>query len=71
MAVLGHGNGGCIQKILRMWKVLLPMPWLLKSGLKKPILRTATEKDDKDSTHLYSLSEYKVRPDLKVDKGYR
>ncbi len=70
MAALGHGNRP-YPKILRMWKVLLLMPWLLKSGLKKPILRTATEKDDEGSAHLYSLSEYKVRPDLKLGKGYR
>ncbi|MCK5509303.1 MAG: ATP/GTP-binding protein [Desulfobacterales bacterium] len=29
-----------------------------------------TEKDEEGSTHLYSLSEYKVRPDLKLGKGY-
>jgi len=29
-----------------------------------------TEKDEESSTHLYSLSEYKVRPDLKLGKGY-
>jgi len=28
------------------------------------------EKDEEGSTHLYSLSEYKVRPDLKLGKGY-
>lgn len=29
-----------------------------------------TEKDEKGSSHLYSLADFKIRKDLRVDKGY-
>ena len=29
-----------------------------------------TEKDDKGQTNLYSLADFKVRKDLRIEKGY-
>ena len=28
------------------------------------------EKDNNGASHIYSLAEFKIRPDLKIEKGY-